>query len=358
MKLLNEFRQQYNLAQLETHIVEEAPSRFRYNVSYTHQGKKFVGEGPRLTKKKAALRSAEYELCRQLAPVLGVKGTRSFLSCVDQITVVLTCFFQSDKGFVELFNLAAHHRETQQGASATSEETEAFKRMSRQQDEARIKKVFHWVGEEHIEPLLQSQQDTATDSFDLLHAVGSKLVGGKAAEFYEVLQKSGWTDKIRDYDTKVSSDSSTRNNDILAQVLREDAEDEAAEPADEITTTAVEDESAATFVSQASLDAKFIDIGYWRRENEFVSLWKTSHTTVVDFNKNAYVLSLQFMRHQVAYKIRNLLREMAEPVRYDCHVIFWAMPKTLLTHVLACPQNGVGSQLNLSNICCIQLSPS
>jgi hypothetical protein len=74
MKLLNEFRQQYNLNQLETQTLEEAPSRFKYAVHYEHQGKKLTGVGPRLTKKRLALRAAEYELCKQLSTVLSVKG--------------------------------------------------------------------------------------------------------------------------------------------------------------------------------------------------------------------------------------------------------------------------------------------
>lgn len=299
MKIMNEFRQLHNLLKIEVTTLEEAQARFRYAAAYEYQGHKYSATGARYTRKKPALRHAEYQLVMQLVRVMDGKG----------------------RSFREEFREAESERDASLREGPVDHKVvEDFQaRSSRQQDEARLKRVFHWLPANSIEPLLETAMSemfgAPTVAADLVESVGARIAAPNLKLFYAALQAQGWADRIRDYAKQVELDDGTRNSDLLGQFLEEES---ATDDPDERDALASSDEGEVSGIaSQASIDAESIDIGHWSKKDEFLSLWGTKNLPQIEFNKHAYVMSLSFKRHQIQYKIKNLLREMSEPARLE-----------------------------------------
>jgi hypothetical protein len=266
---------------------------------------------------------------------------------LESLTFVV---WDSDRAFLELFQSADVSKQISTSSNNVDElERSAQIRQSRQQDEARIKKVFHWIRDDQVDHIFQDDQNRdisgPSDIGDLLESFGSRLVSPAARDFFAVLQRLGWANQIREYAKQVEAESKNRNNDFLQSVLSEDAEEEADLPDESALSLSADDDISNAFSSQASIEISGVDIGFWIRENEFVNLWQTSNQTTVEFNKNAYLMSLIFTRHKVAYKIKNLLREMAEPAKYvNCLCCSIMLCFNSFSRLLFTDSNAIGIQ--------------
>jgi hypothetical protein len=173
-------------------------------------------------------------------------------------------------------------------------------------DVSRINQRYPFL---HVSPDLETVAKESPTMDSLLTKISSVPAGPHTSRLQKLLEKRGMWEQVNGFDDSSSGRGGLTSSDPLSSAdLPVDLAD-----VDETLNAEIQVEISSEVVVPVSA----IELGLWVDPHRFSVAWKTSNEAKVGFNRAIVSLGSSFSRHTIAYRLRNLTKELVEPIRYN-----------------------------------------